>query len=220
LSEKDVVTEIVGVVGTVLKDGNDRQPQPEIYYAHGSRHRILGAVNVVVRASGEPAALAALLRKTMRDVDRTVVVERVDPLADQVSASMAQPRFATTVLVTFAAVALALASVGLYGVLSYAVSQRRRELGVRAALGAARGDLVALVVREGLIVTALGLALGLAGAAALTRVMQGLLFGVTPLDAVSFAAAPAMLVPVAIVACLLPAYRAARIDPAEALRTE
>jgi ABC-type antimicrobial peptide transport system permease subunit len=177
---------------------------------------IVGAM----RTAGDPAALAALLRKTIRDVDRTVIVERVEPLADQVSTSMAQPRFATSVLITFAVVALALASVGLYGVLSYAVSQRRRELGLRAALGAGRGDLVALVLREGLLVTALGLALGLAGAAALTRVMQGLLFGVAPLDAVSFAAAPAMLVPVAIVACLLPAYRAARIDPAEALRAE
>jgi len=218
---ENVVTEIVGVVGTVLKDGNDRQPQPEIYFVHGSpTRRIAGAVNLVIRTSGDPAAFAVLLRKTTRDIDRTVIVERVEPLADQVAASMAQPRFATSVLVTFAAVALALASVGLYGVLSYAVSQRRRELGVRAALGAARGDLVALVLREGLLVTALGLALGLAGAAALTRLMQGLLFGVTPLDAVSFAAAPAMLVPVAIVACLLPAYRAARIDPADALRAE
>jgi ABC-type antimicrobial peptide transport system permease subunit len=133
---------------------------------------------------------------------------------------MAQPRFATTLLVTFAAVALALASVGLYGVLSYAVSQRRRELAVRAALGAPRGELVALVLREGLLVTSIGLALGLAGAAALTRVMQSLLFGVTPLDPVAFAAAPALLVPVACLACLLPANRAASTDPAEALRAE
>jgi ABC-type antimicrobial peptide transport system permease subunit len=124
------------------------------------------------------------------------------------------------VLVTFAIVALALASVGLYGVLSYAVSQRRRELGVRAALGATRSDLVMLVVREGSVVTAAGLALGLAAAAALTRAMQSLLFGVTALDPWSFAAAPALLMPIALAACLLPAHRAAGIDPAEALRTE
>jgi ABC-type antimicrobial peptide transport system permease subunit len=153
-------------------------------------------------------------------VDRNAIVERVVPLADQLSASMAQPRFATSVLVAFAVVALTLASIGLYGVLSYAVSQRRRELGVRAALGAARGDLIALVVREGLGVTAVGLLIGLAGAAALTRVMQGLLFGVSPLDAVSFLAAPAVLIPVALFACLWPAYRAARIAPADALRNE
>jgi predicted permease len=220
-ANETVQTEIVGVVGTVLKDGNDRQPQPEVYFVHGSpTRRITAAVNMVLRTSGDPGALAALLRKTARDVDPTVVVERVESLSDQLTASMAQPRFATSVLVTFAVIALTLATVGLYGVLSYAVSQRRREIGVRAALGATRSDIVTLVVHEGLLVTAAGLALGLAGAAALTRVMQGLLFGVTPLDALSFAAAPLMLVPVAIVACLLPAYRAARIDPAEALRTE
>lgn len=106
------------------------------------------------------------------------------------------------------------------GFLSYAVSQRRRELGVRAALGAARSDLVALVVREGLAVTVIGLAIGLGGAAALTRVMQSLLFGVRPLDPIAFAAAPSPLLPVAVVACLLPASRAARTDPAEALRAE
>ena len=116
--------------------------------------------------------------------------------------------------------AVALASVGVYGVLSYGVSQRRRELGVRAALGAAKGDLVALVVREGLTVTAIGLAVGLLGAAALTRFMQGVLFGVAPLDVLSFIAAPIVLAVVAVAACLLPASRAASTDPAEALRCE
>ena len=221
VNDKDVVTEIIGVVGAVLKDGNDREPQPEIYFVHGSpTRRISGAVNFVLRTSDDPASLAAALRTIIRDLDRNVIVERVEPLADQLSASMAQPRFATTLLVTFAVVAVSLASVGLYGVLSYAVSQRRRELGVRAALGAARGDLIALVVREGLLVTSIGLVLGLAGAAALTRVMQSLLFGVTPLDPVAFATAPILLVPVACVACLLPANRAAKTDPAEALRAE
>jgi len=205
----------------VLKDGNDREPQPEIYFVHGSpTRRIVSAVNFIVRTSDDPASFAAALRTIIRDLDRNVIVERAEPLADQLSASMAQPRFATTLLVTFAMVALALASVGLYGVLSYAVSQRRRELGVRAALGAARGDLIALVVREGLLVTSIGLMLGLVGAAALTRVMQSLLFGVTPLDPVAFATAPVLLGPVACIACLLPANRAARTDPAEALRAE
>jgi putative ABC transport system permease protein len=125
-----------------------------------------------------------------------------------------------TVLVAFAVLALALASVGLYGVLSYGVSQRRRELGVRAALGAGRGVIVRLVVWEGLTVTAIGLGIGLAGAAAATRLMQSALFGVTPLDPLSFAAAPIVLAGVATIACLLPAVRAASIDPSEALRCE
>ena len=125
-----------------------------------------------------------------------------------------------TVLVSFAALALVLASIGLYGVLTYAVSQRRRELGVRAALGASRLALVSLVLREGLAASTIGVVLGLAGAGALTRLMRATLFGVAPLDPVSFAIAPLVLVPVALAACLLPANRAASTDPADALRCD
>jgi putative ABC transport system permease protein len=221
-NDANVVTEIVGVVGNVLKDGNDRQPEPEIYFAHNGSptRRIAGTISIIVRTTGDPAAIASTLRAIVRDVDRTAAIERVERLSDHVSASVAERRFASVVLVTFAVLALALASTGLYGVLAYAVSQRRREFGLRAALGASRAGLIALVLREGLGVTAIGLAIGLAGAAALTRLMQSALFGVTPLDAVSFAAAPAALAIVAVAACLMPAVRAASIDPAETLRSE
>jgi putative ABC transport system permease protein len=131
-----------------------------------------------------------------------------------------EPRFAMTILATFALLALALASVGLNGVLSYGVSQRRRELGVRSALGASRRRLMALVVGEGLAVTGIGLAAGLIGAALVTRLMQSALFGIAPLDLMSFAAAPLALVPVAVISAALPALRAASTDPAEALRCE
>ena len=166
-----------------------------------------------------PSSLAPAVRAAVHDALPTAATETV-PLSQRLAASVDQPRFATTVLMAFAALALALASVGLYGVLSYNVSQRRRELGVRAALGAAQSDLVRLVIREGLGATAIGLALGLIAAAALTRLMQSVLFGIGPLDAVAFAAAPLILLPIALAACLLPARRAARTNPIEALRSE
>jgi putative ABC transport system permease protein len=162
--------------------------------------------------------VVAAVRGVLRDLDRDVMIASVQPLTDPLAASMAQPRFATATVTTFALLALILASIGLYGVLSYAVSQRGRELGVRSALGASRANLLRRVLREGLAVTTVGVVLGIAGAAAISRLMQGALFGVTPLDPISFAMAPMVLLPVAFAACLVPALRASRVGPAEALR--
>jgi hypothetical protein len=211
--------EIVGVVANMLKDGNDRKPQPEVYLLSRDSGRFYGRFEIVMRLQGPPAAAAPSLRALIRELAPTAAVETVT-LSDRVAASVEQPRFATAVLMTFALLALVLASVGLYSVVSYGVSQRRRELGVRTALGASRPALLAMVIREGLTVTLFGLGAGLIAAAALTRLMQGLLFGIVPLDPVSFLAAPVVLIPVALLACLIPARRAARTDPAEALRTE
>ena len=211
--------EIIGVVANVLKDGNDRKPQPECYVLARDQGRFYGRFGLVVRTEGRASAVAPALRALVRERAPTAAVETVT-LSDRVAAAVEQPRFATTVLTTFAVLALVLASVGLYGVLSYGVSQRRRELGVRAALGASPTSLVALVVREGLVVAGIGLAAGLAGAALLTRLLQSVLFGVTPLDPVSFLTGPIGLIPVALVACAIPALRAASTDPAEALRCE
>ncbi len=214
-----VPIEIVGVVANVLKDGNDRKPQPEIYRIVRDGGRIFGRFELVISTDGAPSSLAPSVRAMVREAAPTAAVETV-PLSQRLAESVDQPRFAVTVLIAFAMLAVALASVGLYGVLSYGVAQRRRELGVRAALGASPRDLIALVVREGLLVSSLGLAAGLAAAAALTRFMQAALFGIEPLDAVSFASAPIVLLLVAAAACLLPAARAAATDPAEALRFE
>jgi len=211
--------EIVGIVANVLKDGNDRKPQPDMYVVARDRAEFGARFELVIRTAGAPASLAPSVRAAVHDALPAAAIETV-PLSQRVAASVDQPRFATTVLVTFAILALTLASVGLYGVLSYNVSQRRRELSVRAALGAEKSDLVRLVIREGLGATTMGLALGLLTAAGLTRLMQSVLFGVGPLDLVAFAAAPFILIPIAIVACLLPAARAARTDPIEALRSE
>ncbi len=220
LAGPGVTTEIVGVVGNVLLQGLDTTPQPAIYNPVNEDSPQVGRLYLMVKTAGDPAALASTVRAIVRDADPGAVVDAVGPMSARVSESVGQPRFAATLLGGFALLALALAAIGLYGVLSYNVTRRRRELGVRAALGASRADILRLVVTQGLGVTAAGLVLGMAGAAGLTRLMQEMLFGVTALDWVSFTAAPALLLVVALAACLLPARRAAATDPAVALRYE
>jgi putative ABC transport system permease protein len=220
--DQAVTAEIVGVVGNVLKDGNDRQPQPELYFVHGSHgQRISGVVSLVIRTTrttGNPATLARDVRAIVREVEREAIVDRIEPLTTTLAASLDTPRFAAVVMAGFAGVAMVLAAVGLYGALSYAVSQRVRELAIRAALGARRADLVGLVLREGLSVTLAGTALGVVGASLFARLMRDLLFGVTALDAVAFTVAPAVLIVASVAACLGPALRAASTDPVDALR--
>ncbi len=215
-------TEVVGVVANTLKDGLDRQPEPEVYSLRkpGPQIALGKSMILVVRADRAPAALAADFRRIVLDLEPRAAFDDVGPLTTKVAASVAQPRFSASVLAGFAGVAVLLAAIGLYGVLSYGVSERRREMGVHAALGASRQQLVGLIVREGLGVVVVGLVVGLAGAAALSRLMQGLLFGITSLDLWVYLAAPAVLVCVAMVACLIPARRAASVDPVEALRCQ
>ena len=212
--------EIIGVVGNVLKDGNDKRPQPEVYLVESHRRRLQGLVSFVLRTSGEPASVAATLRRTIQTTDRGALVDTVEPLRSALVTSMAQPRFSAVVLGLFAGISLMLAALGLYSVLSHAVSQRRRELGVRSALGATKHDLIVLVLQDGVRLTAIGIVLGLAGAAAMAGFLRAALFGITPHDPVAFAIAPAIVLPIAVVACMFPAHRAATVDPSEALRAE
>ncbi|MGE3191632.1 MAG: ABC transporter permease [Vicinamibacterales bacterium] len=216
----DRPTEIVGVVGNVLIRGLDAEPMPEMYFLATEANPLRQSVILTIRTAGDPLAVVPALRQAVREADPGAVLDAVQPLATRVSASVAQPRFAAALLGGFAALALVLSALGLYGVMSYNVTRRQREIGVRAALGASRRRLVGLVLGQGLAVTAAGLVIGMAGAAALTRLLGGLLFGVAPLDPVSFVAAPLVLLAVAVVACLVPARRAAAIDPAVALRCE
>jgi putative ABC transport system permease protein len=219
LGRSDAVVEIVGVVGDSLPDALDAQPQPQIFVPAGTGFR-MGAGTFVIKTADDPRAIAPRLREIVRQVEPAATLDRVAPLTDKVADSVSQPRFAALVLASFALLALALAVTGLYAVLAYNVAQRRREIGLRAALGATRGDLVRMVVREGLTVTVIGLASGVALASLLTRAMRGLLFGVTPLDSVAFSAAPLLLLIVAAAACLIPARRAAALDPASVLKAE
>jgi putative ABC transport system permease protein len=219
-SANDTQVEIVGVVGNVLKDGLDAKPRAEMYNVPREPFGFPSSLNIVIRTSGDPLALVPALQQTVRGLDPTAAVDNVEPLGSRVSASVSEPRFAMSVLTVFAIVALTLAAVGLYGVLSYQVRLRRREMGVRAALGATRASIVTLVVGEGMAITIAGLVLGLVAAAWVSRLMEGLLFGVTAHDAVVYVVTPALLLIVAVVATLIPARRAATADPIEALRCE
>jgi ABC-type antimicrobial peptide transport system permease subunit len=160
------------------------------------------------------------VRQLVPQLEPGASLDQVGSLGSKISASVSEPRFTALVLAAFSGLALALAATGLYGVLSYTVAQRRREIGLRAALGATRGELMAMVLREGLTTTVIGLAVGVVTATFATRAMASALFGVTPLDTVAFSVGPLLLFVVAWLACLIPARRAVGIDPAEALRVE
>jgi predicted permease len=220
LKRTDAVFEIIGVVQDVLPDDLAARPHPQVYVSIGSGFDMGGGATLVVKTDADPAPIATALRGILRQIEPAATLDRMGPLADKVSASVGEPRFAALVLLAFAGLALALATTGLYGVLSYHVARQRREIGVRAALGATRADLLRLVLREGLGTTAIGLVVGVAAAAALTRAMSSLLFGVTALDTVAFSVGPLVLLVVACAACLIPARRAAAIDPTEALRAD
>ena len=223
LGKPEMTTEIVGVVGDVLKDGLDTKPQPEIYLALNkldTEHGITREINLVIRTAGDPGAFGSDLRSMVRDSEPTAALGRVGTLSSRVADSVSEPRFSTAVLGAFAILALGIAVTGLYGVLSYNVSQRRKEIGIRAALGATRADLIGLVVRQGLTVTLLGLTAGVVVAAIAARRLEPLLFGIAPLDLPSFVVMPAILVIVATLACVIPARRAAATDPATTLRAE
>jgi putative ABC transport system permease protein len=196
--------------------------RPLVYVPH--RQSAWGEMVVTVRAAGptagEAPSLATSLRAALATLDRDLAMGDIRTMSQSMTASMAQPRFNTLLLSTFAALALLLAAVGLYGIMSYSVVQRTREIGVRIALGASTGAVHRLVLRRTLWLLAFGLVAGTAGALAVTRLMAGLLFEVAPWDQAAFAAGSLVLASVALVAAWLPARRAARLDPMTALRHE
>ncbi len=210
--------EIVGVVDDVKNNALQNEVEPAVYFPHTQfPYRNM---NLVVRGTGEAGALAGVIRTEVRRLDPGLALSEVRTLDQVLAASRAQPRFLMFLMTAFAGLALFLAALGIYGVLSYAVHQRRGEIGVRLALGATPARIRNLVLREGMGLIALGLALGFAAAYTLARFLASLLFGVSTSDALTFAAVPAVILGVALFASLLPAQRAAQVDPLEALRAE
>ena len=210
--------EIIGVVANIMNDDFDDKAEPDMYvpYAQDSRR----TMSLVVRASADPAALASAIRGEVSAVDKTLPVFNIKLMREAISERMSPKRLAALMLGFFALIALLLATVGIYAVMSYAVSQRTHEIGIRMALGAAPRDIFKLVVGQGLAQTVIGLLLGLALSFAVTRAMSQMLYGVTPTDPVTFAAISLLLAAVALLACYVPARRATRVDPMVALRHE
>jgi len=214
---------IVGVVGNVRDFGLDEQPKPGIYYPYLQNplfEELSRSLTMVIRTKSDPASLMESLRAEMLSMDKTLPVYSLKPMTEYLHDSLSRRRFNMVLLSVFAAVALVLAAVGIYGVISYTVSQRTHEIGIRLAIGAHAGNILRLVIGQAMLLTIIGIALGLAASFALTRLMESLLFEVSATDPLTFGVIAAILTGVALAACLVPARRATKVDPMTALRYE
>jgi putative ABC transport system permease protein len=212
------VREIVGVVGDIRHKGITTVADPQFYAPYAQA--VVTNPYVVIRTSGDPAAMQGALREAVHQMDESVPVYQVATLEDYISKSAARPRFQMFLLTGFAAIALVLAAIGLYGLLSYMVVQRTLEIGLRMALGAQRADVLGMIVRRGLSLSIIGAGVGVAISVLITRLLSGLLYGIRPTDPVTFAATTVLLILVGTVASCVPAYRAARMDPMKTLREQ
>jgi putative ABC transport system permease protein len=210
--------EIVGIVRNT-QEADLREARRALIYIPYLQNPGTG-IQLAVKTAGNSAALANPLRQAIAALDRDIASFDVRTMDEVVDLSLAQTRFAATLLGVFAAVALVIAAIGVYGLMSYAVNQRTNEFGIRMALGAGRRDVLRMVLRQALLLAAAGAAVGTAGALMVTRALSGMLFGVSPTDPATLAAVALLLVMVAAAASVLPAWRAVRIDPVEALRAE
>jgi predicted lysophospholipase L1 biosynthesis ABC-type transport system permease subunit len=215
--EPDWIT-IVGVMADARRSGVDHDARPGVIlpFAQSTTR----ATEVVVHGAGDAAALLAVVRAAVHDVDPELPLRSLRTLDQLLADGIAQRRFVASLLSVFAALATLLAAVGIYGVMAYLVGRRTREIGIRVALGAARGTIVRGVLREAMVQSAVGIGLGALGAAALTRLLRAQLFGLEPNDPATFAAVAAILGLVALAASGIPAARAARVDPTVALQSE
>ncbi len=210
--------EIIGVVGNIKQTTLDARTRPAMYMPHLQAPSPV--MTILVRTTGDPLAIASSVREQLRAIDKDVPVTHIQTMAQVFSASVAQQRFSMLVVGLFSGLALILATVGIYGVMAYSVTQRSHEIGVRMALGARTSQVLKLILKDGMALALLGVAIGLAAAFALTRLMTTLLFGVTPTDAATLIVVPLTILVVALVACYIPARRATKVDPLVALRYE
>jgi putative ABC transport system permease protein len=211
--------QIVGVVGNVRHDSLETSPRGEIYQpaAQATWPRMFFTVK---SAATNPLNLASMAQHAVSQVDPNVALGNVRTMQDAIAKSVTTRKFAMLLLATFAGIAVALAAIGLYGVMSYSVSQRTREIGIRMAVGAQRKDVLKLIVRQGMFVTAIGVGAGLCASFGLTRLMAALLYGISPTDSFTFVFLSLLLFVIALLACFFPARRASGVDPMVALRTE
>jgi putative ABC transport system permease protein len=209
---------VVGVVHDVTQTGLDKKASMQIYVPHSQFPQSVSTI--VVKTDMEPTAMTTAIRREILALDKDQAVFNVTTLEQLMGESILLRRFVMLLLLAFAALALALAAIGIYGVISYVASQRTHEIGIRMALGAQAGDILKLIIGNGMALALIGVVAGLAGAFAITRLMAGLLFGVTATDAVTFASVSAGLIAIALLACYIPARRATKVDPLVALRYE
>ncbi|HSF22798.1 MAG TPA: ABC transporter permease [Blastocatellia bacterium] len=209
---------VVGVVGDVKQSGLDIETRPEMFWPYYQTP--VPFATFVVRTGGDPEAMTSAVRGAMQEVDKDLPVYNIKTVADVISESVAPRRLNMLLLAIFASLALVLAAVGIYGVISYSVSQRTREIGIRMALGASHSNVLRLVVGEGMILALIGVGIGIIASFFLTRLMSSLLFGVSATDALTFSLVPVLLAGVALAASFIPARRAAKVDPMIALRYE
>jgi putative ABC transport system permease protein len=216
--EESVMREVVGVVGDVRNRSLNAEPRAAYYVPHTQVP--FSQMIAVVKTTGEPRSMISGVTKEVAAMDPDIPLFGVKSMEEYLSSSVAAPRFNTTLLSIFAAVALVLTVVGLYGVMSYSVAQRTNEIGIRLALGAQSRDVLLMIVKQGSVLIGLGLAIGLFGAYLATKLIASLLFGVQAKDPFTFAAVAVVLALVGLLACYIPAWRATKVDPMEALRCE
>ena len=209
---------VVGVAGDMRRQGIEKEVGPQVFRPHSQSPD--NEMDLLVRTTSDPLTLAAAVRSEIQSIDKTVAKFGVTTAEEQLGEQTAGRRFHTSLVGLFSLIALFLSAIGIYGLTHHLVAQRTHEIGVRVALGARYGNVLALVLRRGLTLTLIGISAGMLGALGLTRMLSSLLYGVTPTDPVTFAAAPAILFAAGTLACWLPARRAARIDPVLALRQD